>query len=165
MCGCGIAHFLGTRGQATPAWRHNLGLFLIVAGFAVVLSSAFAANPMRSRLLYWGLPGAVIVAGAVLSEARSRGVVNRVFVFLGTASYTIYLSHTLVMHVLKNIFQRPWFPDLNPDFLLVSLIAVTLASASMLYFVFERPLMRLSIGNLPLGRKKAVADPQAAAAE
>jgi exopolysaccharide production protein ExoZ len=58
---------------------------------------ALAATKLRGidlawRTLEWGLPAAALVGALVLSrEERAAGVVGRSFLFLGSASYSLYL--------------------------------------------------------------------------
>jgi|GEM_PF-612434 len=165
MAGVLIARFLAGPNRPRTAFYHYLGVALIIVGGAAFLGSTFTANPIRNRIICWGIPGVLIVAGAVLAETRSSGAIRKFFIFLGTASYTIYLAHPLIEFVVANIVKRPSFPRLNPDFLLIALTVTTILLSSLLYFVVERPLMKLPVGNPPSRSKKAVHAAQAAVAD
>jgi peptidoglycan/LPS O-acetylase OafA/YrhL len=129
------------------AWREGARLprgaaaLLVIAGFA-----AFALGTMTGgwpRLVLWGVPAAAIVAGAVLAGPREGGAITRVFVFLGDASYSIYLVHWLailaltglVAYLRLDIAAAPWaYVAAHALFALAASVAV--------YLAFERPVTR-----------------------
>ena len=95
------------------------------------------------RLLLWGVPAAAIVAGAVLVAPREPGAIARVFVFLGDASYSIYLVHWLAILALTglavyfrlDIAAAPWA-------YVAAHAAFALAASVAVYLAFERPVTR-----------------------
>jgi exopolysaccharide production protein ExoZ len=97
------------------------------------------------RVAGWGIPAAMILAGAVLKERERLG--DNVFVrtgkLLGDASYALYLCHPIVM----SAFAVGWFAlGLNnrlPAYLGAGMSIVLAIIASLLvYLWFEHPLTR-----------------------
>ncbi|MGE0717824.1 MAG: acyltransferase family protein [Alphaproteobacteria bacterium] len=131
---------LFTSGRTLPpaaAWT------MMTAGW-VAIPVASTLLPDAPRFLVWGVPATMIVAGA-LSIERSRGVAQSPLLRLvGDASYSIYLSHGIVMAALV----RAWaavFPMGSALTVVGFGIAATLAAAAggiVLYLLVERPLGR-----------------------
>ena len=70
---------------------------MLAAGVvALAAQVALPAEPTTWRWLVWGVPAALIVAGALGLE----GILPRVptLLMLGNASYATYLTHVLVLH-------------------------------------------------------------------
>lgn len=89
-------------------------------------------------VMLWAFPLTFIVA-SILHEGNSlaRFFSSKYLIFLGTISYSIYLSHTGVVDTLHLIF-RPYNLISNIFFLLLA-VAITLALASILYRLLEKP--------------------------
>ncbi len=97
------------------------------------------------RVVGWGVPAAMLVAGCVL-KPRQEPSTNR-FVgagkLLGDASYALYLCHPIVM----SAFAMAWFAaDLNsklPAYLGAGIsLALAIAFSIIVYRSFELPLTR-----------------------
>jgi peptidoglycan/LPS O-acetylase OafA/YrhL len=58
------------------------------------------------RVLLWGLPSALIVAGLVGLERNHHCTLPRGLVWIGGVSYSLYLSHQLSMKVVAEVGQR-----------------------------------------------------------
>ena len=117
-----VSHFLPSIPKDTP-W-HNISWFLI--------------HPM------WGLGFFMVVNRAVIAE---RGWMQKLtmpwtitaFAALGVFSYSIYLTHELVI-MQSWRFVEYWLPPLANTFLLV--IPATILFAWMFFWLCERPYMR-----------------------
>jgi exopolysaccharide production protein ExoZ len=114
---------------------------LVIAGFAALALGTLTSG--WPRLVLWGVPAAAIVAGAVLAGPRQHGPIARALVFLGDASYSIYLVHwlailaltALVAYLRLDIAAAPWaYVAAQALFALVASVAV--------YLVFEKPVTR-----------------------
>lgn len=130
-----------------------LGKMLVVVGAVCLLTTMFAGygtinyegmvlNGQSSwlRAGLWGVPSALLVLGAVLWGPAMQSVPARLLVFLGDASYSIYLctnpARSMVEHFWR-YFGR-WGGDVGA---LLCLLACTLAGVGC-YLALERPLMR-----------------------
>ena len=72
-------------------------LLLATLGFIVILAAGGDGRPMLRPLLL-GLPALAIVSAGIALESRLGDKVPRWLVENGDASYSIYLSHTFVLH-------------------------------------------------------------------
>jgi peptidoglycan/LPS O-acetylase OafA/YrhL len=94
---------LTVRGRNLPAAPAAIAL---VAGFALLL----AVPPVLPRVLSWGVPAVLIVAGTIGLEAWFRRTLPRWLLMLGDASYSIYLTHAFVLAALGAVLQRVGLP-------------------------------------------------------
>jgi peptidoglycan/LPS O-acetylase OafA/YrhL len=81
------------------------------------------------RVVYWGLPAALIVYGGLCLEQRLSSRAGGFGAFLGDASYSIYLFHPMVVYGLG----LSWFTE----------AALAVAAGCALHLAIERPIMRL----------------------
>jgi len=118
-----------------PGWL----CWLMIAGAAgAVWFSAPHMPPSGNRALTWGVPAAMIVAGAVLSRQTNRaGRVASFMRLIGDASYSIYLLHPLA----GAIVLRTWHRGLNHFPVIVVMTAalvMTIAISMASFWFFER---------------------------
>lgn len=127
-------------------WR-----FLLVVSAAVFFWMPVGSDPVY---LVSGGQRVVLSALAVLATtAWSFGVTtladipHRLFVWLGTISYSIYLLHPLVYRATKAAFTR--FADIPTWLLLPTACVTTLLAGHIAYHWFEKPAMRVSKQTAP----------------
>jgi len=124
---------------------------LLVAAAWLVFVVLSEAPP--GRLVAFGLPAAVIVAGALMLEPIARLRTSRLALLLGDASYSIYLAHPFA--------QRVWLLAVGllvPDLGAPVVAALYVSSALLIgilggvasYLLLERPL--LAAGHRLIGR-------------
>ena len=131
--GCWLAT-LWKRHDAWPLW---LGWGTALVALAMVeLAAVFA--PQTHRVLGFGIPAALLFSSVLALERRSAIRVWRVPLFLGDASFSIYIWHTLAISVVLAIAR--WL-GLSP----IATVAVTAAGGTFVgiigYLVLERPIM------------------------
>ncbi|TPO11473.1 acyltransferase [Mesorhizobium sp. B1-1-5] len=138
-----------------------VGLAMAGAGFLLLAASPLFDAGM-ARALRWGLPAALIVAGAVFAERARPFKPAALPTFLGDASYSIYLWHVVVGVLATGVILRTGLPAaLQPATILVA----TLALSAMLYLIVEKPLIGLLHPHRPKGAVKAANAAAAGAAE
>jgi peptidoglycan/LPS O-acetylase OafA/YrhL len=122
---------LGVVIARTPT-KQEFGLAAIACGALglAVFPSIFWGQALGIGALYrvlcWGIPAALLVYGARCLEASFGKRIFDVPVLMGSASYSIYLFHELVL-------------NLTPGF---AGFALSLATGVAVYLTIERPLMR-----------------------
>jgi peptidoglycan/LPS O-acetylase OafA/YrhL len=128
-------------GLRLPRW---VSIGLILAGFMALAASGAIADGMP-RLVYWGLPAAVIIAGTALIRApRKPAAFARAFVFLGDASYSIYLVHWLTILVMASLAAYLRIEIVRWPWSYVAAHAIPALGASIaVYLLFERPVTRM----------------------
>ncbi|MGJ8559261.1 MAG: acyltransferase family protein [Litorimonas sp.] len=156
LIGAAVAYFL--KAVRIPS---VLALAILAIGVAAFIAAMIFVSGLdgeslnRSRVIAFGLPSGVILLGVIgweMSGSRSiAGWLRRI----GDASYTLYLSHFLVLLVLKRVFvQIGLFTGVSAlsmaGFMIVGLLASVIASL-ILYRLIERPLLRLT--RAPLAKR------------
>jgi exopolysaccharide production protein ExoZ len=167
-------YFLEFAAGAALAWlwpRLNtapiaFGIGLIGLGTAIFVfeaaygaaHSAFALNSLAetsvlSRVALFGPPAAAVVAGACICNRAMSGVLARALAWLGDASYSTYLSHSMAVP----IFTYLWFAAFgvtSPWLTTPVVIAASLAVGAAAYVFIERPILkdlrRVRFGAAPL---------------
>ncbi len=134
-----FAHVLLSVDQRTA---NLLGSALLMIGAVATWASAFLPDPMAMRLLVWGIPGAAMVLGAMMLQMPTsrwwRGAV-----YLGAASFTIYLAHPFATLAIGTLLKRGMFQSIDPDLAIVACTVATVLGTSVLYPLIEAPLTRL----------------------
>lgn len=118
-------------------------LIIALISFAVsmVLPSVFPGMPL---VLACGVPAAFVVGSAVLLERWGLSIKSALWLLLGNASYSIYLSHPFATQLIGKILA----PAKTFGLVNLSIIAIALIASSVVgvgsYFVLERPMLHLS---------------------
>lgn len=87
--------------------RTSAGVIFILIGVAALAATIWSPpDGLYERTLFWGVPAALIVLGALCAEDTVRRHASGVLVLLGDASYAIYLSHVLIILVFNLVVQR-----------------------------------------------------------
>ena len=92
----------------------------------------------------WGLPGVAIVAALTLARVPvARNAFWRVFAFLGDASYSLYLFHTLSLPLSYIVLGRWIAPASAPWLYAAVLYVVAIVPGILIYLFVEQPLTRV----------------------
>jgi len=95
------------------------------------------------RVLFFGVPSALMVYGAVASEMRSAFRFPAWFTAVGDASYSIYLSHILVLSFLGRLWYRWGLPGLYDNIcVLAIMLLIVLIFGHLSYKYLEKPVIR-----------------------
>jgi exopolysaccharide production protein ExoZ len=89
-----------------------------LAGLAIILLFGLAMiSVTQPRLIAWGLPAIMLVAGALILEAAGGVPHLRLLRLIGDSSYSLYLTHGLVLSVLGKVMVHSWLFSLAGIFL------------------------------------------------
>jgi peptidoglycan/LPS O-acetylase OafA/YrhL len=134
--GCLIALFY-SKYRVTP---YSL-LFLVLGIFLFILSAIYRHSNVNYREIYFGLPAALIIYGLI--EIKKH--VPKLFVYLGDASYTIYLFHYLVFGLIVKVFELLYFmKKIDNGFGLIFTALLTLCICCLIYEWIEKPILHAS---------------------
>lgn len=123
-----------------PAVLTGAGTIAFFIMWSVLAFNYELSSDPTCRLLA-GTGAAVAIAGLVGLESETALRVPRPLIFLGEASYAIYLIHLPVISALGRIVVR--FRDQAPAPVLVLAVAVAALAIGAAYHIWvERPLMR-----------------------
>jgi exopolysaccharide production protein ExoZ len=117
-----------------------MGMGMFGLGVLILAIFSLSHHPTPDRVyagylaLGWGLPAALIVAGAALSDRGALATARwRIPRLLGDASYSIYLTHLLVFHALIFHVRHLGIP----------IVLATLLVGICVHFYVERPIGRI----------------------
>ncbi len=108
----------------------------VVGGFAMLVF----LPPTLPRLLLWGAPATLIVAGTIGLERPLRRAPSRWLLMFGAASYSTYLFHSFVLVALGIVLQQLPLP-LSVSWVLAIVLGCTLSAlgGELCRRAFERP--------------------------
>ena len=121
----------------SPAAR----IAVITLGAVAIVATVFL--PPQDRLLTFGIPAALIVAGAVLGTPIPGTRVVRALVLLGDASYALYLTHPLMTRLCATSLRHLVGLEQGPQQTLYILVALaaSVTLALVIHLAVERPIM------------------------
>ncbi|WP_295184409.1 acyltransferase [uncultured Brevundimonas sp.] len=121
----------------------GLGLVFGYGGIDDVRALNDPWNGLR-RAAVWGLPSALLVFGVVRMERTDQapGRLGRAAVFMGDASYSIYLVHVLVIRALGRVFESGMVA-LPGDVVAGLTVVASLAAGAVVHVWIERPMLKL----------------------
>ncbi len=133
------------RFRAGP-WILALGTLALAAtiftgyGTASEASSILAGQSGWLRLAVWGIPSALLVLGAILWSPAMQSAPARLLIFVGDASYSIYLCTNPTRSMVEHFWHYFGRDGADAGVLLCLLMCILIGI--ICYLLVERPLMR-----------------------
>ncbi len=132
----------------TKAWVNKHSYMILLLGLAVLLAAYFISTPQDTfYTCLFGFPLISIDYGIILAAMVSPS--NMLFkakswltAQVATLSYSIYLSHKIVIHLTQNLLQKEGI-DKNSNLTMLICIIACVAGALVLRYVVEKPALRL----------------------
>ncbi|MGR3218273.1 MAG: acyltransferase family protein, partial [Candidatus Anammoxibacter sp.] len=147
IAGCLIAKMVYSGIRAHGLILLVIGIFLLVVNHILVTDMTMER---WDRLFFYGLPSAFIVYGVIAIELESAIMAPKFLRYLGDASYSIYLSHYLVLPVIGRlwIITLKWTGYDNTGYmdniLAVSAMVLTVLAVGIASYRFiETPMLSL----------------------
>lgn len=128
-----------------PSKAMGWALTLAACAMFVALSFVEVSGP---RFLVWGGPSALLVLGVCTLERRGVTLSTPWLLFLGNASYSIYLFHTFAISIVARLFGD------RLGFVLESILSTLggIAVGALVYLLIEKPLTAFFKRKRPPGR-------------
>lgn len=146
LAGMALGHLVGRLTRLPAVLGASALVFAIMSMLVMVLGFNLP------RTLAQGLPALILVAACISLESYFRLFAPRVLARLGDASYSLYLTHPIVLlataPVVASANVSPWLAGMV---LVAACIAVSLAS----YSFIEKPLLAISRMSLSAYQVKA----------
>ena len=152
VMGCAAAWLVRRAGgmpMPAGAWKWMIAIGAV--GFAALsLGTAwFPIENLRVRVLGFGISSFLIVLGMAGDKLHgkaagegSTGSLHRAFVFLGDASYSLYLVHTLALSIAWKLGEiAGLLPKLGPQVLAWFCIVAAVVAGCLFHLAIERPLL------------------------
>lgn len=140
--------------RRAPPWLGSWAVGLALVGFGLGLVVGYGGiddvralndpwNGLR-RVAVWGLPSALLVFGVVRMERgdRAPGRLERAAAFMGDASYSIYLTHVLMIRALGRLFESGMVA-LPGDAVAGLTVFASLAAGVAVHLWVERPVLKI----------------------
>ena len=143
----GLALLLGFRlAFVSRALLTSAGVLLLMVdglGSSMQAENWITPNDVM-RVLAWGLPASMIVAGVVLGDRRQpEGIAGRTALLLGDASYALYLSHPFVIVLTrKALLATGLFQSAGGWALVAASLFLSAIISILIYRLLERPMTR-----------------------
>tara|TARA_Y100001934_G_scaffold249770_1_gene311512 strand:- start:62 stop:691 length:630 start_codon:yes stop_codon:yes gene_type:complete len=106
---------------------------LLIIGL-ILLSASIFVNLNIDRFFTWGIPCALIVCACLYIKQTS----NKLLIYLGNASYSIYLLQVFTIPAFYKIASIAKLPITN-DILAFTCIVGTVVAGSIFYALIEKP--------------------------
>ena len=138
---------IGVVALRRPAWLDIRFGLLMPLGLALLVLSDYLVLP---RVIEWGVPAMFLVFGAVNFEPLALQMpIPRFLVLLGDASYSIYLTHVIVLGFVRGVFRQIFQDGTWWAYLFVIACLVVSCVVGIVFFrLVERPLVRFLTGAL-----------------
>ncbi len=117
----------------------TVACLIVFAAPALVPHKLTAGLDGWSRCLCWGLPAALIVAAFVRVPAPAS-LPSKAAVFLGDASYSLYLTHTFVVIIYSWLLKKTGLGSMPQALPVLMTVVIACLVGVSAYFVVERPL-------------------------
>lgn len=115
---------------------------LALFGFSIILYANYASVPVN-RIVYFGIPYALIIVGAVTFEgymhARSDSPVMKFLKALGDSSYSLYLLHPFALSAVAILISIFSF-QMHIELAFFSMLSIALISGYICYIALEKPI-------------------------
>ena len=146
MLGC-LAGFLVKR--SGRSWTRRTNRLVLISGLILLALAWYNAHLNytlfgKFEALQFGMPFFLIVLSLALLDqggTRMPGRLKRVAIYVGDASYSIYLTHFILIVGLVPFFRAPGSEGSVSDFLLIVVISGIVGCIG--YSTIERPLLNL----------------------
>jgi peptidoglycan/LPS O-acetylase OafA/YrhL len=126
--------WLNRRPVVGPVWW-----VVCLTGFALLLIQPFPASTPHALSI--GIPATLVVAGAVFAPPFRSAL----FLLLGDSSYSLYLSHAIVLSALAQVWRRVDLSALPLLVFLLVAIGTTVLAGWIVYRVVEVPITAFAV--------------------
>jgi exopolysaccharide production protein ExoZ len=137
--------------------RPGIGWALIAVAIAWLVT-AHMIQPLPERIVAFGIPAALMVAGALILEPSARLRPSRFALLLGDASYSIYLAHPFAQRIWYFVFGAVIGADTpaTVGLYVVTAIIAGIGGGVVSYVLIERPI-------IAAGRRRRASGPSSPA--
>lgn len=121
-----------------------IGVLTTVIGFTLLFAS-HGLFPKLDRAFVAGIPSFMIVTGALFLANSPKRLNSVILEKVGDSSYSLYLSHSILLSALGQIFRKVLYPFMGTTTYIVFPVIALLAAlivGYLFYFIIEQPLTR-----------------------
>ncbi|MFL9990351.1 acyltransferase [Paraburkholderia sediminicola] len=114
----------------------------VIGFFVMIYATSRGVSIDNYRVIIFGIPAFAIVLGVVIYD-MAKPVTSKALLFLGDASYSIYLSHGFLTMLAAGLLKKGLLHTANADMLCSIGTIATVALSSVTYPLIEKPVLRL----------------------
>ena len=117
-----------------------------IAAYGIYVSLGFGLEPVNAiRVVLFGVPAALTVFGLVNIEKTTGLTPPKWLVIIGDASFSIYLSHVLVISTIGRVWNKLGIINaFGNGIALIVICASALAIGMLSYRFLERPMLNIT---------------------
>ena len=135
LFGVNVAYFYNRKNLS-----NKNGFIFFIIGFASLILSiksigVFRIENVIDRIFYWGIPSLLIVLGLIYCKKFN----NKFLIFLGNASYSIYLTHFIFIACYYKTISF-FLVNFNHDLMIILSILLSISLGSLFYIFIEKPI-------------------------
>jgi exopolysaccharide production protein ExoZ len=138
LIGCVVAFFVLNYSLKYRVSILVIGLLLFIYSWVSVIEGNILRGSTESMLMF-GISCGLIVLGTSLLDINFQPKIPKLFIILGDASFSIYLTHIYFFGILNLVFMK--LDLVNPLFAFVFNVIVTLILGIVCYYLVEKPLL------------------------
>lgn len=128
-------------------------LVCLVGGIVLFILGVMEQFPFI-RIMTWGLPSALLLAGSVFGEKSLNMNWPRWLLSLGDGSYSLYLSHPLLLPGIGKVcVSLGFFTWFSPTVFIVFAWLICCAAGHFFYLFVEKPLIKM-FSHVPTWKKQ-----------
>jgi len=143
LFGCFIAELtIRDRLKYGPA----TAMALVLLGMVLLLTAAHFVTDPKLRVMTWGVPAALIVAGMVRGEQFFNFRSWRLANLIGDSSFSLYLTHTFTLTAFGLIFRLRFAHSLNGLPMMPAMVVASVIAGVFCWHYIERRLTSGLIG-------------------
>jgi exopolysaccharide production protein ExoZ len=120
------------------------GLWVLLLGIGMLLAFSFVSNESEARFLARGLPSLLIFYGFLMLERRTAW--PNWAIFLGNASYSIYLFHIILIYPVANkilsVLSSRGMVTSAQILAATAAIAASIVAGVIVHLLLEKPITR-----------------------
>lgn len=148
IAGCLLAIFYFKNKVKLNSLIVFIGMFLAIAVSLYLFRSKIGANGLTPegwmRPLILGIPAVLVVYFLLMAE-KNNMVFNKIFVVVGDASYSIYLTHILTLSVVGRVWSMFNSDSIFDNLIMIPFMFLLSAMVGVLsYYWIEKPLISLT---------------------
>lgn len=141
LFGCLVAVIL-LKGKSNYSWLIGGGLLT----FIISISLEYMGILLLHRTISWGIPAFLLILGLVSYESKKIVKIHKLFIYLGDASYSIYLTHIIGITFMGWFIEKFKIEHIS---LLVAFGGIILIiSGCLFHSLVERPFLKYLNNNL-----------------
>lgn len=96
----------------------------------------------RYSVLFFAIPSAMIIWGAALIDLKKDIKIPRLFIFLGDASYSIYLVHAIIVNSVTLKLKSMIGIGVSSNLYVIPVIIFAIGCGCIFHLIIERPMMQ-----------------------